>query len=304
MQRKTSSARMFSLVLATAASLQLCGTARAQLPGDPPAAAIRKSTSRPSDRPHGSTPVQAPGMTLLRRTGVLDQDIEGLNAKLRRLHPDSTTDQLADLLIHQAALRSGMAGAVAALPGIIPYAGIPLRLAAMVPEYIYLFRVQAILSLRLAELYGQLPKGPERGQEILAILAAAAGLPESETTTGAYKKVVGLRALAYAATRGVASVVERSFVVRRVLASAGVRTAAKAVPFLGVFTSSGFDYLATRLIGRKVKEIYEQRSSLDAGVAGESPTSPNARADGSPSMSPARRVPVRGMTNLLGATGS
>ena len=304
LQHKTSSARIFSLVLVTAASLQLCGTARAQLPGDPPAAAIRKSTSRPADQPHGSTPDKAWGITLLQRTGVLDQDIEALNAKLRRRHPHRTTDQLADLLIQQAALRSGLAGAVAALPGIIPYAGIPLRIAAMVPEYVYLFREQAILVLRLAELYGNLPAASERGSEILEILASATGLPDSETTAGAYKKVVGLRALAYAATRGVASVVERSSMMRGVMASAGVRTAAKAVPFLGVFTSSGFDYLATRLIGQKVKKLYEQRSCLDVSVAGESQAAPNARAAGSPSMSPARRAPVRGMTDLLGATGS
>ena len=307
MDSKVSSARIFALVLVTTASLQLCEPARAQLPGDPPAAAVRKRTSRPTDQPHRSAPVQDSGILLLQRTGVLHQDIEALNAKLRRLHPHRTTDQLADMLIHQASLRSGLAGAVAALPGIIPFAGVPLRIAAMVPEYLYLFREQAILTLRLAELYGQLPTGPERGQKVLAMLAAATGLPESETTESAFKKVVGLRAVSYAATRGVSSVVARSSLMGGAMASAGIRTTAKAVPFLGIFTSSSLDYVTTRVIGGRVKKLYRQRSGLEAWAPGAAASASSSRSTG-----PARRhgrlrsrsVPARGMTRLLGATGS
>lgn len=154
-----------------------------------------------------------------------DLDVEKLRAEVQSFsakHADLTTREKGERLVAVAARRAAALGAVASLP--------PgwLSLATVAPELSALLVLQSRLIVSLHLLYGGPMTPGERALEVLAGLAAGAGMS------------VGRRLTTRAA---------EEIAARLVVRLAG-REIAHVVPVLGALAGAGLNYAAVRAVGR------------------------------------------------------
>ncbi len=158
----------------------------------------------------------------------LRSDVQAFSAK----HPDLTTREKAERLVGTAARRAAALGAVASLP--------PgwLALATVAPELSAVLVLQSRLIVSLHVLYGGPMTPEERALEVLAGLAAGAGMNVGRRLT----------------TRAAEEIAER-LVVRL----AG-REIAHVVPILGAVAGAALNYAAVRAVGRaalrRIERLY------------------------------------------------
>jgi hypothetical protein len=164
-----------------------------------------------------------------------DLDVEKLRTEVHAFalkHPDLTTRQKADRLVTTAARRAAALGAAASLP--------PgwLALATVAPEFSALLVLQSRLIVSLHVLYGGPMSAEERALEVLAGLAAGAGIN------------VGRRLTTRAA---------EEIATRLVIRVAG-REISHVVPILGAVAGAGLNYAAVRAVGRaalrRIERLY------------------------------------------------
>ena len=119
-------------------------------------------------------------IAMLEKMGILSKNYKELNDKLRAKFPHLSKDQLTDHLIKQSARLTAGVGFVGALPGVFPGAGtatqIAVNVGTMVPDMIFLFKKQATLIFRIAEIYGKDLKEEERVTEALILFGVASGV--------------------------------------------------------------------------------------------------------------------------------
>lgn len=164
-----------------------------------------------------------------------DLDIEAVRREVHAFsarHPDLSTREKADRLVATTARRAAALGAAASLP--------PgwLALASVAPELSALLILQSRLIVSIHVLYGGPMSAEERALEVLAGLAAGAGIS------------VGRR-LTTRAAEEVAS--------RLVVRLAG-REISHVVPVLGAIAGAGLNYAAVKAVGRaalkRVERLY------------------------------------------------
>ena len=169
------------------------------------------------------------------RRASSDLDMDRVRAEVARFshrHRDLPTRQKGLRMIASTARRAAAVGAAASLP--------PgwLAFAATAPELSALLVMQSRLIVGLHLLYGGEPDPDERALEVLAGLAAGAGISVS-------------RRLTARAAEEVAS--------RRLLRLAG-REATHVVPVLGALAAGTMNYWAVRGVGRaalaRVERLY------------------------------------------------
>ncbi|HVO50423.1 MAG TPA: hypothetical protein VMV60_05485 [Thermoanaerobaculia bacterium] len=164
-----------------------------------------------------------------------DLDIDDLRAEVRAFsqkHADLTTREMGERLVAVAARRAAALGAAASLP--------PgwLALATVAPELTAVLVLQSRLIVSLHVLYGGPMTPEERALEVLAGLAAGAGMNVGRRLT----------------TRAAEEVAERL-----VLRLAG-REVSHVVPVLGALAGAGLNYAAVRAVGRaalrRIEKLY------------------------------------------------
>ena len=164
-----------------------------------------------------------------------DLDIEGLGrdvALLSARHPDLSTREKARLMVTVTAKKAAALGAVASLP--------PgwAALATVAPELSTLLVLQSRLIVGLHLLYGGSPDPEERAMEVLAGLAAGAGINVTRRLS----------------TRAGEEIAQR--LVVRVIG----REATHVVPVLGAAAAAALNYAAVRAVGtaaiRRVERLY------------------------------------------------
>ena len=172
-------------------------------------------------------------LSLVRRAST-DLDVEKIREDVRKFslrHTDLATRQKADRMIESTARKAALVGAVASVP-----AGWA-SLAATAPELSTLIVLQSRLIVGLHLLYGGDLDPEERALEIIAGLAAGAGLSVGRRLT--------VRVAEELATRLAARAVGRSF--------------AHVVPLAGIAASAALNYAAVRAVGRAVVARVEKR---------------------------------------------
>ncbi len=163
-------------------------------------------------------------LTLVKKA-THELDLEDIRADVHAFsvrHPDLTTRQRGEQMIRRTARRAAAVGALASLP--------PgwASLAAVAPELSALIILQSRLIVGLHVLYGGTPEPEERALEVLAGIAAGAGLNVSRRLTArAAEEVAGRLAIRIAG-----------------------REAAHLVPLAGVVASAALNYAAVRAVGR------------------------------------------------------
>ncbi len=159
------------------------------------------------------------------RKATRELDIAQIRAEVHELAartPGLTTRERGERMIRRTARRAAAVGALASLP---PGWG---AVAAMAPELSALIVLQSRLILGLHLLYGGTPEPEERALEVLAGIAAGAGLNVSRRLT--------------------ARAVEE-LAARLAVRIAG-REAAHLVPLAGAAASAALNYAAVRAVGR------------------------------------------------------
>jgi uncharacterized protein (DUF697 family) len=166
---------------------------------------------------------------------VKDLDVERLRAEVNAFslgHPDLSTRQKAEGLVATAARRAAVLGAAASLP--------PgwLSLATVAPEFSALLLLQSRLIVSLHVLYGGPTSAEERALEVLAGLAAGAGINVGRRLTTRAAEEIAARLVVRVAGREIAHI----------------------VPVLGAIAGAALNYGAVRAVGRaaltRIERLY------------------------------------------------
>jgi uncharacterized protein (DUF697 family) len=166
---------------------------------------------------------------------VKDLDVETLRVEVKAFalrHPELTTRGKAERLVATAARRAAALGAAASLP--------PgwLALATVAPEFSALLVLQSRLIVSLHVLYGGPMSADERALEVLAGLAAGAGINVGRRLTTRAAEEVAARLVVRLAGREIAHI----------------------VPVLGAIAGASLNYAAVRAVGRaalrRIERLY------------------------------------------------
>ena len=171
-----------------------------------------------------------------------DIDVDRLRGDVLELatrHPEATTREMGQRLVTRAARRAAVLGGVAGLP--------PgwAALATAAPELTALLILQSRLIVSLHLLYGAPMEAKERALEVIAGLAAGAGIN------------VGRRLTARAAEE----------IAERLLARFIGRETSHLVPLFGAAAGAALNYGAVRAVGkaalRRVERLYGPPNYLE-----------------------------------------
>jgi hypothetical protein len=164
-----------------------------------------------------------------------DLDVDRLRSDVRRFsarHPEATAREIGERLVARTARQAAVIGGVAGLP---PGWAV---LATAAPELTALVILQSRLIVSIHLLYGAPMEPKERALEVLAGLAAGAGIN------------VGRRLTARAAEETAA----------RLLARFMGRETSHLIPLLGAAAGAALNYGAVRAVGkaalRRVERLY------------------------------------------------
>jgi hypothetical protein len=169
------------------------------------------------------------------RKATRELDLESIRSDVLAFSarsPELGTREKGELMVRRAARRAAAIGALASLP---PGWG---AVVAVAPELSALILLQSRLIVGLHVLYGGRPEPDERALEVLAGIAAGAGVN------------VGRRLTARAAEE----------IAGRVAVRLAGREVAHVVPLAGIAASAALNYAAVRSVGlaalRRVERLY------------------------------------------------
>jgi uncharacterized protein (DUF697 family) len=211
----------------------------------------------------------------LNKLGLLEKNYKEQNDKLRAKYPHLTEAELADILIDRSARLTAGVGFVASLPGIFPGAGTATQLvvnvSTMIPDMIYLFKHQATLVYRIAELYGKDLKDEDRQTEALILFGIASGVSAAaRALEQSLENKIGIYIRAKVTTESVRQGIARvgtlhplvkdiltTLFQRKAITEATVeKSLVGLVPLVGAGVSGAMNYMFTQKVGDVAKEFY------------------------------------------------
>ncbi|MEW6425563.1 MAG: hypothetical protein AB1523_12645 [Bacillota bacterium] len=183
------------------------------------------------------------------------REIQGKIKRLKQRHPNLSRPELAGLIIQERAWQCALAGALTAVPAIIPGVGTLIALfGGVAADIMLLTYLLSRIVLEIAALYGRDLTGPGYQKEAFFafILAAGAGSAGSSLSRAV---VAQLSKEAFSA------------LVERLLISLGVRTTARStilrlIPLAGLFLAGGINYWLGKTVGRRALNYYEGHPAL------------------------------------------
>ncbi|PCJ20615.1 MAG: hypothetical protein COB02_03580 [Candidatus Cloacimonadota bacterium] len=219
-------------------------------------------------------------VSMLEKLGLLAKDYPELNNKLRKKYPHLNNDELADYLIKQSARLTAGVGFAAALPGIIPGAGtavqVYVNVGTMIPDMIYLFKKQATLIFRIAELYGKDMDDEDRVTEALILFGVASGVAGASRALEQFMENKIAKYVQQAITQKgltnigskIATLAPQNFlgdIIRMIakdLLSAGTveKGLTSLIPLVGAGISASMNYIFTKKVGQIAKTFYSDES--------------------------------------------
>ena len=175
--------------------------------------------------------------------GIMDRALKAINdadeaaaAKrvqvMRKKNPDFDEGELVNLLIKQKCLQTGAVGAITSSSSMIPGLGTVVSLTFGVAADIGLtFKMQAELVLEIAAVYERTLSDVEKRTAVLTVTGISSGATQLAEKAG---KQIAIKASERLAQQSVA----------------------KAIPVIGVATSSGTNVVTTFVIGRRAKAYF------------------------------------------------
>ncbi len=219
-------------------------------------------------------------IAMLEKMGILSKNYKELNDKLRSKFPHLSKDQLTDHLINQSARLTAGVGFVGALPGVFPGAGtatqIAVNVGTMVPDMIFLFKKQATLIFRIAEIYGKDLKEEERITEALILFGVASGVSAATRALQQYLEngitiyvrekisqafVAGAVHKVGALNPILGDILETLFAKKFISEAAVERGVVGLIPLVGAGVSGSMNYMFTRKVGQVARVFYREDPS-------------------------------------------
>lgn len=187
------------------------------------------------------------------RVAAIQQKI----ARMRQRQPHLSRRELADQIITEKCWWCALAGALTAVPAVIPGLGtLVALLGGAAVDIALLTYLLSGLVMELAAVYGRPAAGPALAREALWAFMVATGT----STFGASLSRSVVTRLSHEAFTNL---------VHRVLWSLGVRSVgrsslARLIPLLGIVLAGGVNYLVARSVGRRTRDYYEAMVPEDA----------------------------------------
>ena len=177
----------------------------------------------------------------------------------RLQNPQLSERELAEHLVHEKTKLVATTGAISALPGAFPGAGSAVEIGAAVADAAVLVYNQVAMVLAVACAYGRdLRDFEARKLDVLLIFGMLAGLA---VPAGKTVEVLGERVTLGVLPRETVAKVNRRIggeVVKRLGRRRAKVILGREIPFgVGVAIGSGFNYVATRKVGRLAIKYFE-----------------------------------------------
>jgi len=169
--------------------------------------------------------------------------------KLKKKYPVETRKQLAGRLVKNSSGWSCAAGGITSIPACFPGLGTALQIGGVGLDTVNWLRVQCVLILELAVLYGFNPSSSERILETIVILGEATGFNKYARELAAHMAARSRNKtsiLTYA--RKLAWKMGCQFIKRNIL---------KFIPVVGIIAGAKKNYSSTRLVGEQAITFYE-----------------------------------------------
>ena len=225
---------------------------------------------------------------------VIDSDPEEVTNyidKLRSDHPKLTSKQIAEKLVNEQSIKSGLLGAVTGVGGLITLPAIPIDLVKA-------WKIQAYTIRCIAYVYGDTPKNTDLKTDIILILSngsieaiktlviteslevapkhalkaiekfkkSAIQVAAKETPKYASKaltKYAGKAVVKYGMKGMKKQIAKALWKVggRKMAEKALQKSIGKAVPVIGGVVGGGMDWFTTQFVGKLAIEYYENSVS-------------------------------------------
>jgi hypothetical protein len=180
------------------------------------------------------------------------QDIDEYVVKLRAQNPGITDDDLAHKIVRRKSLKCGMVGAATGIPGL-------LALPATIPaDLIACWRIQIVMAVAVARVYGHSARTTDLKTDILLILAGNAAKEALKRLGIEVGKSITKNVIDKVITREVMKAIWK-VVSQKIITKAGEKSFTsfmKAVPLVGAPVGFAFDYPAARIVGHNAITYY------------------------------------------------
>ena len=187
-----------------------------------------------------------------RRTEAAAQKV----ARMRRREPHLARRELAERVIAEKCWWCALAGALTAVPAVVPGLGtVVALLGGAAVDVALLTHLLSGLVLELAAVYGRPLTGPSPVRETLWAFMVATGT--GSLGAGLSRSVVAR--LSHEAFTNLLHQVLWSLGIR----SVGRSTLARLIPVLGIALAGGINYAVARSVGRRALAYYESRTPED-----------------------------------------
>ncbi|HQA50512.1 MAG TPA: EcsC family protein [Syntrophomonadaceae bacterium] len=172
--------------------------------------------------------------------------------KLREQNPGITDDELAKKIVSRKAIKNGLVGAIAGIPGFI-------ALPVTVPtDLVASWKIQSYMAVAIAYVYGHTSQTTDLKTDIYLILAGDAAKEALKRMGIEISKEVTKKAIDKYITREVMKKIWK-VVGQRIITKAGEKSLTsfmKMVPLVGAPIGYGFDWFATRAVGYTAIKYY------------------------------------------------
>lgn len=172
--------------------------------------------------------------------------------QLKRLNPGISDEDLVKKIISRRALKSGGIGAICGFGGVIT---MPITMPA---DMYYTFKIQALLVMSIAYIYGWNIRNQDAITEILLVMGGNAGLSALKDASIKIGQEFVKKGIDKYITREVMKKINR-IISRKIITKAGEKSLTsftKLVPVIGAPIGGAFDYFGTKAIGKAAWIFY------------------------------------------------
>ena len=166
--------------------------------------------------------------------------------KLREQNMGITNDELANKIVSRKAIKNGLVGAISGIPGLI---ALPVTTPT---DLVATWKIQAYMAVSIAYVYGHTSETTDLKTDIYLILAGDAAKEALKRMGIQISKEVTKKAIDKYITREVMKKIWK-VVGQKIITKAGQKSLTsfmKMVPLVGAPVGYGFDWFATKAVGK------------------------------------------------------
>jgi hypothetical protein len=189
--------------------------------------------------------------------------------KLRSDNPEFTNKQIAEKIVNEQSINSGLLGAVTGLGGL-------MTLPATIPiDLVKAYKIQAFTIRSIAYIYGYTPQNTDLKTDIFLLLSngsiedlkklviTEALKAAPKYTSKSFTKYAGKTVIKYGMKGMKKQIAKALWKVggRKMAEKALQKSIGKAIPVVGAVVGGGMDWFTTQTVGKRAIEYYENSGS-------------------------------------------